>query len=361
VAYAYCKQLAKDTPLLASPLWLFASETRPQMPGPENLLRGAGGVSPPQLGVRKRQENKYLTKGKTMAETKKQQKAREKAEEKRLEVEQEQKEKQSSLAVMPEEDNDPNPEEVETDTRTKMIVKRDPARFNEKYFNRALELFLAKSYPKLDKQKDLVIYASDETVETACMIQRIDVEMVSPEDHPEVTKVVLFWDGPQWKNMPEELISDEAELIGKWVEFYTPDADKPFIDIRHQFPNWKFRANAILFDMRNKGIDLEKTQVISRLHQHQDKLRELEMMLSVVADSPINQSALREDKITITDCTNNGEDPEGGLVDATHDQLVSEASEKRRLTEELEKEKFFVYLYGQAIINLPEFIQKMGR
>lgn len=249
---------------------------------------------------------------------------------------------------------------LESEDRVVVCIKRDPKCFNDNFFNRALELCLQNDFPDWDKRTDIKVLTDDETVHTACLIQRIQCEMIKHGEAPDANVVICFWDGADHKALPPELVSPNANTVSQWLANYNKAGEQYFTHIKHQYPNIKFRAISLLYKGRNRGlnnIDL-KTYVIQNIHKWEDTHQAIEGQLSNVVDSPINQASVREDIIVATTGNSLGREDDPDLSDVTHDQLVSEASEKRHLQTELKQAYWQRLLWSQAMVQYPSFIAR---
>lgn len=92
----------------------------------------------------------------------------------------------------------------------------------------------------------LVIVSDDKDVQTWCLMNGIKCEKPSKNLKP--YKLIPFWNGPAYKNLPQEMQSEEDQAIDKIIQEVGEDCQ-----IIHRYPSIKFRASQKLQSMLKKG------------------------------------------------------------------------------------------------------------
>jgi hypothetical protein len=235
-------------------------------------------------------------------------------------------------------------------TTMDIIIKRQEKCFKSSFFKMALERALNNLFKNIKTKEIKIITQQDEAVTTACQMLELDYEVVEASAHPDADAIIAFWDGPKYSNMPAEMIDPSSEKIAEFIQHYQ-SVNEGGMDVRHQFPNWKFRAIQTIFEHRNRGIEIDKQYAIKQFLKFKKLTNNLEEMLHMDEDSSIIHN---QDVIQRTRFDAGGADGDV-MVDETNTVMVSEEKAKRQLLNELDSARWSRNLWDQITMNLESY------
>ena len=231
-----------------------------------------------------------------------------------------------------------------------IIIKRQEKCFKSSFFKMALERALNNLFKNIKTKEIKIITQQDEAVTTACQMLELDYEVVEASAHPDADAIIAFWDGPKYSNMPAEMIDPSSEKIAEFIQHYQ-SVNEGGMDVRHQFPNWKFRAIQTIFAHRNRGIEIDKQYAIKQFLKFKKLTNSLEEMLHMDDDATVMHN---EDVIVKRRLEHSGADWDVE-VDETTTEVLTQENSKRQLLNELDSARWSRNLWDQITMNLESY------
>jgi len=183
-----------------------------------------------------------------------------------------------------------------------ILIKRQDKLFKGSFFKFRLEATMKEWFPKHTTSDITIVHDGDPLVKkTLLMLGYEDTQECSEEAHPDVTHVIAFWDGPNYLNMPAELIDHTSEAMAGFLAHYTNDTNKKVTDVRHRWPSVMFRCIGAIYNAKKTGHIVDEAYAIQRFISYRNQVKVIEDDLNRGEDSVLihDEDAIKSTRIEL--------------------------------------------------------------